>query len=53
MRQLADRDSLIKIYEGTKDYMTDWLRNQDWKREINLPRIQSTKSAKEKPKDWR
>lgn len=33
--------------------MSDWLRNQDWKRETNLPRIQSTKSAIEKPKDWR
>lgn len=33
--------------------MTDWLKNEGWKREVNLPRIQSTKCAVDKGGDWR
>lgn len=57
MRMLIKKDNLQKIYNGTRDYMMDWLRNEGWKQEINLPRIQSTytgSSANGKSgNDWR
>lgn len=45
IRSLVKRENLLKIYDGTKSYMSDWLRNEVWKEEINLPRIQSTKQT--------
>lgn len=54
MRMLVKKDNLLKIYDGTKSYMMEWLRNEGWKQEAALPRIQSTHSTAHKTTlDWR
>lgn len=53
IRSLVKRENLLKIYDGTRSYMSDWLKNEVWKEEINLPRIQSTKQTIISEFDWR
>ena len=53
IRSLVKRENLLKIYDGTRSYMSDWLKNEVWKEEINLPRIQSTKQTISNEFDWR
>ena len=31
IREIAKKPDLKKIYDGTREYMLDWLKNESWK----------------------
>ncbi len=43
----------MKIYNETKGYMLDWIRNEGWKEQVNLPEIATVKRVVRLDKDWR
>lgn len=39
IREIAKQPKLKQIYQGTKDYITTWLRNENWREESHLKQL--------------
>jgi hypothetical protein len=54
MSELLKKNQLKDVYEGTKEYMVNWIKKSGWKEEILLPKIERRIEVRESiDNDWK